>query len=219
MFMGKSAVIPMLIFFLFQSCAKCEPDKYGENLVLIVPMTTTPAEDSLSLGDTLWIDVHIDKEVSIVNSDKTIRLDSFNFFTELFISEISGTEEDYYTPIDTFVVKGKLHYLPLPTALAYPVIYEENPDYYVFNVGIVPKERGLYWIGFSSHIKVLEAYDHPAMYLCEGNRRDDVRIQYQNSSTNQDNFESIFKRTEVSYLQNVEYEDFAGVGSVALVVY
>ncbi|HEY3386071.1 MAG TPA: hypothetical protein VGK46_06155, partial [Saprospiraceae bacterium] len=106
--------------YLFFSCGKCEEDQYGENLVLIVPMTTIPSEDSLSFGDTLWIDVHIDKEVSIVNSDKTIRLDSFNFFTELFISEISGTEEDYYTPIDTFVVKGKLHYLPLPTALVYP---------------------------------------------------------------------------------------------------
>jgi hypothetical protein len=205
--------------YLFFSCGKCEEDQYGENLVLIVPMTTNPSEDSLSLGDTLWIDVHIDKEVSIVNSDKTIRLDSFNFFTELFISEISGTEEDYYTPIDTFVVKGKLHYLPLPTALVYPVFYEENSDHYAFKAGIVPKKKGLYWIGFSSHILVLEEYDHPAMYLCEGNRRDDVRIHYSNSSTNQENFESIFKRNKVSYLQDEEYDEYANVGSVALVVY
>jgi hypothetical protein len=217
--MGINYLLVLSTVYLFFSCGKCEEDPYGEKLVLIVPMTTIPLKDSLALGDTLWIDVHIDKEVSIVNSDKTIRLDSFNFFTELFISEISGTEEDYYTPIDTVVVKGKLHYLPLVTALTYPVLYEENSDYYAFNVGIVPKERGLYWIGFSSHIKVLDQYDHPAMYLCEGNRRDDVRIQYSNSSSNQENFESIFKKTKVSYLQNVEYDDFAGVGSIAVLIY
>jgi hypothetical protein len=217
--MGINYLLVLSTIYLFFSCGKCEEDQYGENLVLIVPITTTPFDDSLSLGDTLWIDVHIDKEVSIVNSIKTIRLDSFNFFTELFISEISGVEEDYYTPIDTVVLKGKLHYLPLPTALVYPVVYEENLDNYTFKVGIVPREKGLFWIGFSSHIKVLELYDHPALYLCEGNRRDEVRIQYKNSSTNHENFESIFKKTEVSYLQNVKYDDFAGVGSVALIVF
>lgn len=217
--MGINYLLVIIAVYSLFSCGKCEDDQYGESLVLIVPMTTIPLNDSMSLGDTLWIDVHIDKEVSIVNSSKTIRLDSFNFFTELFISEISGIEEDYYSPIDTVVVKGKLHYLPLATALVYPVLYEENSDFYAFNVGIILKERGLYWIGFSSHIKVLDQYNHPAMYICEGNRRDDVRIQYINSSTSEENFESIFKQTQVSYLQNVEYNDFAGVGSIALVVY
>ncbi len=86
----------------------------------------------------MWIDVHIDKDVSVLNSNKTIRLDDFRFFTELFISEISGLEENYYSRVDTIVLEGALDYLPLPTALSYPVTYDEHIDYYAFQVGIVP---------------------------------------------------------------------------------
>lgn len=217
--MGIKFLFIYLIAIAVGSCTPCEDDPYGEEVIFVVPVTTSPSRDSIALGDTLWIYVYIDKEVKISSSDNTIRLDSFNFLTELFVSEISGVEEDYYSPVDTIVKNGKLDYLPLPTALAYPISYEEHPDYYLFNAGIVLKEKGIYWIGMSTHILVLEAYEHPAMYICETNRRDDVRIHYSNSSTNQKNFESIFKQTQVSYLQNVDYEDFASVGSVAVVVY
>jgi hypothetical protein len=89
---------------------------------LEIPVSITPQTDSLALGDTLRILVKIDKDVPIFNSNQTIRLDSFSFFTELFISEISGPEENYYTPVDTIVKAGGLSFLPLPTALTYPVM-------------------------------------------------------------------------------------------------
>lgn len=216
---GQCGYCILLLAAIFESCGECKPDKYGEVLELVVPMTTTPVSDSIALGDTLWIDVYIEKEVRIFSSDNFIRLDSFRFFTEMFVSEISGTVENYYSPIDTIVRVGRLDYLPLTTALSYPVTYKEYPHYYEFAVGIVPKSKGIYWIGLATSRIVLSEYDHPAMYACDNNHRDEVRIHYSNSSTSQENFESVFKQTHVSYLQNVNYEDFASVGSVALVVY
>lgn len=208
-----------ILLALFIACNPCEEDPYGEDLTFIARVSTYPISDSLKLGDTIWMSINIDKDVRVSNSNMTIRLDSFNFFTELFISECSGFEENYYAPIDTNVRIGKLEYLPLPTALVYPILYEEHFDSYTFEAGIVPKEKGLYWIGFSSSLAVLENYNHPAMFICEKNRRDNVKVQYLNSSSNINNFNSMFKRNQVSYLQNMDYEDFASVGSIAVLVH
>ena len=134
----KCISIFIIIVQILQSCGECKPDKYGEFLQLVVPVTTSPAKDTFSLGDTLTIEANFSKEIEVYNTSHTIKLDSFVFFTDFGISEISGTHENYAVNIDTIVEIGKVGFVPLhDNVVAYPLKYQEDDDGYKMKFKIV----------------------------------------------------------------------------------
>ena len=86
-------------FLLFSALAfyiiacECTEDKFGEALELNVPINTYPNKDTFNIGDTLWVEADFSKDIDVRNNANSIHLDSFNFFTEMAISEISDTTE------------------------------------------------------------------------------------------------------------------------------
>lgn len=214
----KTTLLILPIFFLY-ACNECEEDQYGEHLELAIPMRTYPDQDTFQVGDTLWIEVIADKYVQVYNTNEVIRLDTFDFFLDFFISEISDTTENYNTDIDSVVLIGTMERLPLITAVVYPIQFEEDDLYYQFKAGIILKETGLFWLGLSTASFLFEYADHPALFTCEHDRRDRVDIYYHNSSTHKEVFDDLFLSTGVDYLiELVSYDEYRNVGSVTIVV-
>lgn len=200
-------------------CKECDGDTFGEQLDLIVPINTIPSEDIFSTRDTLWIVANIDKEVMVKDNEHLIRLDNFNFFTEMVISEISDTVEYFDIDIEIIQTIGEVSVLPLITAISYPLRYDEEANAYRLRAGIIFNEPGLYLIGFQTFFGLFEEYEHPAMYYCEDQRRTKTTVTYVNTSTTLNNFENIFGQTQVSYhLEQIDYERFAHGGAHAILV-
>ena len=177
--MGTNNIIMLCALYIFFSCGKCEEDRFGEKLELIVPINTMPGQDTFSVGDTLWLEANFSKEV------------------------------------------GRLEYLPLSTLAVYPITYVEDSDGYKFMAGVIFKEKGLFLINFNTDIGLFESpnYEHPALYTCEGNRREQVIVRYRNQSTSMENYTSLFRKTKVEYLlQLVDFEEYKNQGCITVVV-
>lgn len=217
----KNLILLLTLPYFFHSCGECKPDKFGEVLELVVPLSISPAQDIFSVGDTLTIEANFSKEIEVYNRSSTIRLDSFKFFTLFGISEISGTVENYEVPIDTIVEAGKVGYLPLQGALAYPLEYDEYPEGYHLKFKIVIHSKGVFWLNFSSAEFLYEEsnYDHPALYTCDNNRRDKVNVYFKNSNTTLDGYNHIFRTTKVEYLLKLmDFERYSKAGSISIMV-
>ena len=213
----KLFLLLALIGIFLASC-DCKEDKYGEILELEVPITTYPMKDTFNVGDTLWIEANFEKDVSLYNSSNTIRLDSFNFFTEMAISEISGTTELFGIFVDTVVEIGKLSFLPLATAAVYPIQYEEDADTYRFKAGLILTSKGLFLISIiTPSFLYEEEYNHPALFSCGHNKRDKIEVYYYNQSTNETTYNNLFLQTNVQYLKDLlTYEKYANSASITI---
>ena len=216
----KLSLFLVLIGIFLASC-ECKGDKYGEILELEVPITTYPMKDTFNVGDTLWIEANFDKEIHLHNSSNTIRIDSFNFFTEFSIAEISDTTENYNVDFDTIVKIGRMEYLPLQTAVVYPIIFVEDVNHYRFKAGIIINTTGLFSMGFStpSFLYQEPPYDHPVIYKCNRNRRDILEVYYNNPSTTLDAYNKLFLSTKVEYLKElVDFDRYRNGGGITIVV-
>lgn len=215
--MSTRFIYYLLGFYLLSiySCDKiCSSDEFGDDLELIIPVTTFPSRDIFHVGDTLWVEANIDKEVEVVGHSNTIYLDSFNFFSTLAISEISDTIEYSFGMSSIIVEKGRLDTLPLHGVVAYPIFYEETASNYLFRSGIILESPGIYYIGIYSPTDIFESYDHPVMYKCGERRRSNVSCTYINHSSSEQAYrELMYERSGVWYLTNkYDYEGYRKIG-------
>jgi hypothetical protein len=205
--------------FIFTGCKECEGDTFGHSMKLVVPIDTSPSVDTFTVGDTLWVEADIDKYVAVEDNDERIFLEAFNFFTTLIISEISDTVENYAVEIEIIEEIGTVEILDLPTLQVYPLFFVENDDAYLFKAGIVFNEPGRYYISFDTEPESYKFYEHPAVYLCEDTRRNDMDVGYRNTSTTLEAYENIFLQTGVDYLfQLMDYPRYSSIGTHSLIV-
>ncbi len=218
----KWCILVLLFPIYFQSCDECKPDKYGEVLELVVPITTSPSKDTFAIGDTLTIESYFDKDIEIYNASYTIKLDSFTFFGLFGISEVTDTIENYDFSMDTIVEIGQVDYLPLyGNVIAYPINYFEDQTGYHLAFKVVLKARGMFWVRMVSANFFYEEsnYDHPALYICESNRRDRVELYFQNPNTSIENYNKVFRKTKVKYLlESVDFDSFQKGGGIGIIV-
>ena len=214
----KHGLILTAISILFASCG-CREDDFGRHLELEVPINTYPSKDTFFVGDTLWIEARIDKRVKVRDAASTIYLEGFDFFTSFVISEISDTVERFPHDIETVALIGEIRYLPLPTAVGYPMSYEEGAGRYEFKAGVILREEGLFYGRFSTSSLPYEEYDHPAVYACDRKRRERIDVHYENSSTSEEAYERLFLNTKVDYLiQLLHYQRYKDLGAHVFVV-
>lgn len=217
----KTILFVLLATQLFQSCGECKPDRYGEFLQLVMPVTTSPAKDTFAIGDTLTIEANFVKDIEIYNTTNTIKLDSFKFFTQFGVADITDTFENFNVLIDTIVEVGQVGYLPLQGAIAYPINFLEDEGGYHLKFKVILKSKGMFWLFFSSAEFFYEEpnYDHPALYTCDNNRRDRVIVFFKNSNTTLKAYQDIFLKTKVDYLlQSWDFERYSNLGSISIIV-
>lgn len=218
-------MVTRLLFFLaiissllFAAC-ECRDDEFGENMELIIPFNSFPSKDTFLIGDTIWIEAKIDKNVEVREVSSTIYLDSFNFFTELVLSEISDTMENFDVDIEIVEEIGAVEQLSLSTALVYPITYEEDGQFYRAKAGIVLRDTGLFFLAFNTTGDLYEFYEHPAVYSCNNDRRNKIRVHYKNSSTSLATYEDLFLSTNVAYIPEVyHFQRYSDVGAHTFIV-
>lgn len=204
----------LLGFILFISSCGCKEDEFGEQMTLQVPVQTWPAKDTFQLGDTIWVEANFGQQVIVKDAASDIYLEDFDFFPQLSFSEISDTTEFFEAEVDFVEQIGQIETLPLATALVYPMQFLETDSAYQLRIGVVLEAKGLFLLTVSTRSWAFEGYDHPAMYVCEDKWRDEVRIEYQNSSTSKERFEELFLTTNVTYLKDgVSFEEYQKTGS------
>jgi hypothetical protein len=195
----KHGFVFAAISILFASCG-CREDDFGRHLGIIIPMNTYPGQDTFFIGDTLWIEAEIDKNVRVRGAVNTIYLEGFDFFSELAITEISDTVANYVPDIEVVEKVGQISLLPLATVVTFPIRYEEDEYLYRFRAALVFKEMGLYKLSFNTDSSLFERYSHPSMFTCKNRRRERVDVIYENSSTSMRAYEELFLKTRVDYL-------------------
>ena len=207
-----------LISILLSSCF-CKEDMWGDELIMILPINTTPPESTFSIGDTLWIKANITKNVEVLNSQNTVFADSFEFFTDIGVSEISSENQEYDINIDVISEIGTLTKRDLPTAVLYNVEYLELETEYQLLAGIVFNDPGTYFFRFSILADKFEYVDHPLLYKCKQERRSTVTTYFSNLATNFSDYENIFLNSPVENIESTyPYELYGQLGSHTFIV-
>ncbi|MEM8585587.1 MAG: hypothetical protein AAGF87_15015, partial [Bacteroidota bacterium] len=188
--------------FIFSSCIdECESDEYGEEINLIIPCKLGEESDTLKLGDTLWIEFNFSKEVEVKNENNLVKLDSFQFFPELFLGEVSSSQIEYLNDPEFVELVGAIEILPLATVVVYPLIFTELDNSYQFRSGVILNRTGLFLAAINPCLVCLERYNHPSLIYCESKKRD-LEISFINEFSSQENLEMLTSQSSVESIQN-----------------
>lgn len=205
----------ILVLILFFSDCGCREDEFGEQMIIEVPVSTYPDQDTFQVGDTLWVECLFPKVFSVKDANGKIVLEDFEFRTSLGFSEVSDTIEQFDSELEVLERIGTVDILPLATALVYPIGIVEDTMHYRFKAGFVLSESGLYWFSFNTPRYLYEDYEHPAMYTCGKNRRSLVSFFHQNPVTSEKGYQRLVSETNVEYIPEVvELEEYQSLGSL-----
>lgn len=209
-----------LLCFLVASLAcgcSCD-DMYGDDLLVVVPVHINHSKDTISTNDTVSITFQFRKTIELQNAKvDSVRLEGFNFFSKLIVSEVSDTLENY--SFDIFIAEriGELEPNTLFSIFAYQLYFEESSQNYTMIVDFCIKEEGVYLLHFDSFPTLFESYNHPWLKMCDGDQRN-VDISYSNSNTNITNFEFFLMNTKVDYLQDTQFDMYKKYGAQTFIV-
>lgn len=194
------------------ACDKCNVDQFNDSLWLEIPVSLYPDSPTLSVGDTLWIEIDLDKNVNELSQNKTVRVDSFDFATEIQISRIDDSVEHYpITDQQLVEVLGTVDILPFSSgSVTYFARFDERAERYLFKVGIILPEPGIYSCPISTLSKTMvDFYDHPLLYKCDRRKRTDLRFEYvvNGGISLEERHYDIFLETGVDYLLEIVDEE------------
>lgn len=197
----------------------CEEDEFGRELIMEVPIRTYPSKDTFRLGDTLWIEASIEKSVKARGHDAKIHLEGFDFFTNFLLPEISGDSENYDTFVEVVEQVGTFTPFESVTTSGYEIDFVETADRYELKAGIVLYTKGLLSAQFNCLSFMYERSNHPVVFVCGESRRDLVYVAYENTSTTQAAFDSLFLSTKVDYIHELyDYQRYRDLGAHTFVV-
>lgn len=140
---------------MLTSCGggKCEQRGFTE-LEFDLPVKITPSRDTFRIGDTIWIENSFDDMLVNQNSNKSYRVQNFDFGTNLTITDLNSPPIaiSYKNPI-IITVEGTTTGTNIGT-VDYQTIYVDY-DYtqnrYRYKAAFILDRSGFYLIAFSSH--------------------------------------------------------------------
>ena len=203
----------LLVICVYTSCG-CKEDEYGERLDLIVPVTSTPNATTFQVGDTLYWHADFSKEVEVRGHTRPIRLDDFDFFSSFTLAEIGSPDTvDFNRRITLVPIVGEIGEI-FSDQNQYPVRFRETEDAYQLSFGVILLEEGFYTAGLES-FSLPRDFDHPAAYACGNQRRGDITINFQNSSTERPVFDTLYLQSPHPDIQRLaefeRYRDYGGI--------
>jgi hypothetical protein len=203
---------------MLQSCDCTDVDVFGERTIVEVPIESSPAQTSFSVGDTIWWSGDFSNQVRVEGVDQRLNLEGFDFFATFGFEHVPQSSSLVESAIDVFANTGDIMFLFGDAFKNYGIEMVETDGRFKFKFGIVLRKAGVYAASMST-ILDFDLYDHPALYACENTRREDFRIHYINSSTDRVAYEMIFEsRLEGEFLEASTFEKYAAVGSITFTV-
>lgn len=117
----------------------------------------TPEQDSIQVGDTLYLVSEFPSTmVPVGGQDAITYTNSTGIGNTLGIVELTDTSKssaDAVNSFDYFNVKGEIYNakdIPTPERFQ-QLVYEEVPGKYLLKVGFIPKKKGLYLMGIGDN--------------------------------------------------------------------
>ena len=192
--MGSKNIVTSICaaFVLFAAGCSCE-DEFGEFLDILIPIESSPAQTTFTVGDTISYRAGFSTDAMVDNSSSTISIAGFDLFTAFGIQEISSPDTvDFGRPVQIIQRIGEVGQFGGAQPL-YPLRFEERDDSIMIDFGVVVLEPGLYSTGFNFLIAEPEDIDHPLARQCgDGPRRNLVKLFYINPSTDRAAYDSLY---------------------------
>lgn len=141
----------IVVPFLFNSCnTKCP-----HSAKFIIPVTFTPQDSIIKLGDTITITSYFPNKIRAENSDEIFIFDSINFYLSSGFhkidtfngSQIIKTTRD---AVDIIIEEEKYNFKMLNYGFRCEFYYIENEYFIQFKA--IPKYKGVYYFGFGSQL-------------------------------------------------------------------
>ena len=183
----RTFLLYILAICLLYGC-ECEPDEFGEELTIDIPINIGGRSNIFQVGDTLWLDSRFNKYVNVENSPNDIELQNFDFFSSLFISDISGENLVRYQTGNILIELGDVSLSP---SGGYDYFFTETEEEYNIRFGVVLNSVGHFTATSFTDSNRQRGYDHPALYTCKNNRRMNVFINRINRFSTPENFEDL----------------------------
>ncbi|HFA49684.1 MAG TPA: hypothetical protein ENJ95_11795 [Bacteroidetes bacterium] len=138
--------------FCFQNCDSCNPTSTNCAITLQfeVPLYISPNDDTIKVGDTLWLSSTIPVEMEDMNSGKLVNVFNYDFNLRSTINrmDIEGGPDAEYD-FDLINKIGEQIILPAGPYYTSLYAYENSEQEKKLEIGLVAKIPGLFQIVFT----------------------------------------------------------------------
>ncbi len=151
----RLAIILVTITLMVQECGNkigldCATTKYSFEL----PVKAYPDRDSISIGDTIWFEVNAPTRLKDINTNQMVDYSgTANLGSALSFSALSADNEFTINSVERFnyvLINGLELRHSYNNGLGNEYQFIENNSSYIFQLGIIAKEKGKYRIVFSN---------------------------------------------------------------------
>ena len=208
----KLIFVLLLIIVCFTNCQK--PCKVAYNFDF--PFTISPANDTISIGDTLTIESIYCSQLLDKNSNTYIAVNDFDFLFDLYLIKLDSLESYSFDYFEIIVNKGNLNTFTFSDDHKIKTIkysYEKSKN--CFNINLIPHKKGIFYIRQRPYITGFKYDDlHITDTECE-ERVDDFTVT---TNAGQDNHYYLLSyATDVGY-SSLPLYDFNKEGGFCFVV-
>jgi hypothetical protein len=137
--------LSLFLLLCVVSCKLIDTNNCYREYLFEIPFTTSPTQDTLHIGDTLWINSYFSNRLVDLNTNDTLLVDNIDFNTDWGIARIDMPHykhaDDYFQYVPS---EGDISNNFFGLALHYD--YYDN--YYHFKLGIIPDSVGNYRMHF-----------------------------------------------------------------------
>jgi hypothetical protein len=151
-----------------------------------------PDKDSIHIGDTVWLELNIPTNFTDITSNQIVdysgaeNLGSAIGFGEYSVINNPAPAANSFLDV---LVKGKKVDNP-DIAQIREFLFEEQNNRYVFKLGIIPKEKGIFGTGFSNAQNVYRNSDKCTKAFFKINVENTRQHYYLNPNINSSNFDT-----------------------------
>jgi hypothetical protein len=153
-FTGIVSLLTVVLFVL--SSARCDNDEpfASQELTFVLPVTIKPSDDTILVGDTLWLKVDVSDSLYEFNTKRKIRLPRYSFGqTSIIVRKLIGSsiglsdQESAGSKFNIIDTSNAITFLG-DTFIDVLFSYNDLTDNYKLFLGFVPKENGVFCLQF-----------------------------------------------------------------------
>ncbi|HMP31828.1 MAG: hypothetical protein KF725_10560 [Cyclobacteriaceae bacterium] len=134
------------LLLLLLLSAKCNEEKDPEFVFMTfeIPITINPTGETLTLGDTLWINGQFSDTLLDIHSGKYFKLKNFDFKSKICISRINNNQlytSQQQPAFNEFSYYGDVYQT---SSICGPVTFNYSNGQYFYKVALIPKNTGVF---------------------------------------------------------------------------
>lgn len=163
-----------------------------------------PDNSSIKIDDTLWLEINAPTSLPDITKGKTVDYSgSKNLGTAIGFGQFFGKDsiKDAANLFEYKLINGREVNNPFTTKIR-EYLFDEQNGRYIFKLGIIPKEKGIFGIGFSNAANVFRKTDNCTKANFEMDFANTVQHFYLNPNINSSNTDTT--RPSASYFFKVD---------------